>query len=867
MDEAHADRPQRTQSVATASRAHGVAGAMRRTTARSIIRVWAAPACAVTALGMPALAGASIARVASLEAVSGGVAAVAQTPARATRTPAATGSACAGRVVAHLRLRRLARMRARLSWRAPSAAASAAAASSAGVVYRVLRAGATVGQTRTDWIELAVTPGRRTTFTVQARYAGGAQTCSARTTMVVPVRLPARVRGLRVISRTASQVVVGWRGARSGDAPIVGYRVSLDGAVAGQTRTRRYTLILSAARAHRVRVVAVDTRERVGAPSRELLISPDRAAIAKGAPPSTPEGLGAAEVSETGATVWWLASRAGGASLAGYRVYRDGALVGQSTATSLHLTRLSSGHEYAITVSAVDADGSESARSAALELSTAHTAPSAPAGLSAVRVSDTSATLSWQAGSATSGSVAGYLLFENGEPVGVVQGTIVTVTLASQRTYTFTVRTMDTLGYLSASSSELTVLTTHTPPARPAGLAASSVTSHSSRLIWSPSVAVSGTIVGYRVFRNEVVVGQTSSTELEVEGLAPSSEYTFTVSAVDSLGAVSEPSAPLLLQTAPPNPTHGSVQAYVLASTDGSFEDLESHYEQVGVVYPTYYECGPEGAITGHDDPLITGWALARKIEVLPRVNCLNVAYEQSVLNDPSARQRTIEALAALCRAHGYSGIQIDFEDAPPAARRPFTAFITALAARLHSQGDKLSTVVTAKYWNVPTGRAAMYDDAALSVPSDYIFVLDWGYHWVTSTPGSIDEFGWFKRVAEYTATLPNLAKFTLGMPMYGVDWPSGGGPEHPGTALEYSAVVGLAASLGITPEWEATAQSPHFSYTDPEGVAHEVWYVDRQSVSARAALASSLGMQVGLWRLGEEDPGIWELPQLGGKG
>jgi spore germination protein YaaH len=159
-----------------------------------------------------------------------------------------------------------------------------------------------------------------------------------------------------------------------------------------------------------------------------------------------------------------------------------------------------------------------------------------------------------------------------------------------------------------------------------------------------------------------------------------------------------------------------------------------------------------------------------------------------------------------------------------------------------------------------------MYDDAALSVPSDYIFVLDWGLHWVTSSPGSIDEYNWFKRVAEYTATMPNLQKFTLGMPLYGVDWPDGGGAQHPGTAMEWAEIVALASQLGATPEWEATARSPHFSYTDSEGVHHEVWYVDQQSLQPRAELASSLGMKVGLWRLGREDQSIWELPQLGGE-
>ncbi len=73
--------------------------------------------------------------------------------------------------------------------------------------------------------------------------------------------------------------------------------------------------------------------------------------------------------------------------------------------------------------------------------------------------------------------------------------------------------------------------------------------------------------------------------------------------------------------------------------------------------------------------------------------------------------------------------------------------------------------------------------------PSDYIVVLDWGLHWLTSGPGSIDEYQWFKKVAEYAATMPDRSKFILGMPMYGIDWAGGrraAGPGHAAGVFEH---------------------------------------------------------------------------------
>ncbi len=795
-------------------------------------------------------------RALSAVALAAGTLALAAVPAPARSAHASTrgsASACARLTPRDLRLTRLRGGRARLSWRAPNGASGA-------VSYRVQRAGRTVGQTSASSIVLRVTPGRVTTFSVQVRGGG----CSSKLRERVAFRGPGRVGGLRIAGRAAGAVTIAWKAASPGDAPIAGYRVERDAAVVGQTRARSYSLKVSAGRTHRIVVAAVDTRGHVGPASEAIVIAASGlAGAAPSGAPGAPGGVSAGEVSEEGATIWWVASKPGGAKVVGYRVYREGALVGQTAGDSMRLSHLAFPHTYSVAVSAVDAEKRESARSAAIEVSTTHAAPNGPPLIAAERVTDTSATLSWQAGSANGGSIAGYLLFKDGAPVGLIDGQSATVALASDREYTFTVRAVDSYGYLSAPAPNVTVVTTHTPPPAPTDVSASDVTSTSARVSWAPSVAVSGAIVGYRVFRDGEPIGQASSPEMTLSDLAPSSEYAITVAAVDSLGAISEPTPALTLHTAEPTPTSGTAQAFLLASTDQSFHDLEAHYQQIGVVYPTYYECGAGGTILGSDDPLVTGWSEARKIEVMPRVNCQSIAREDEVLNDTATRTKVIEGLASLCRTYGYQGVQIDFEGAEPGERSAFTAFITALAERLHAQGDKLSTAVTAKYYNVLTGRAAMYDDAAISAVSDYVFVLDWGIHWTTSTPGSIDEYPWFKRVAEYTATLPNKSRFVLGMPMYGIDWAGAGGPSDPGTPLEYESIVALETTFGALPEWDATALSPHFSYTDGAGVHHQVWFTDEQSIGARAQLAESLGLKIGLWHLGSEDQGVWELPQL----
>ena len=57
--------------------------------------------------------------------------------------------------------------------------------------------------------------------------------------------------------------------------------------------------------------------------------------------------------------------------------------------------------------------------------------------------------------------------------------------------------------------------------------------------------------------------------------------------------------APAAINTAPPVPSRGRSHAFLLASTDRSFADFRAHYEQIGVVYPTYFDCSAAGDLTG----------------------------------------------------------------------------------------------------------------------------------------------------------------------------------------------------------------------------------------------------------------------------
>jgi spore germination protein YaaH len=353
-------------------------------------------------------------------------------------------------------------------------------------------------------------------------------------------------------------------------------------------------------------------------------------------------------------------------------------------------------------------------------------------------------------------------------------------------------------------------------------------------------------------------VRQVQGRSATLVNLAPATTYKLTVAAVDRRGYLGGQARSIAVSTAMPPATDGRAHAFLLATTDASFHDLQRHYRQIGTIYPTYYECrSGDGAILGVDDPLVTRWSKMRKIKVLPRFDCQRPSTLNRILNDMATRTSVIEGLAGLVQTHGYDGINIDFEAGYATDRDALSAFTRALAARLHPLGAQITIEVSPKNRPTTTGRSGFFDYPALAAAADHVFVMNWGYHWSTSEPGAPDYYPSAKSVADYVATMPHKSKWVLGTNLYGMDWPNGGGPGNVATAMEFGTMQALIARVGARPAYDSTADSWHFEYTE-NGVHHEVWFSTAATIGRRIQLAADRGLGIGFWRLGEEDEAVW---------
>jgi spore germination protein len=666
----------------------------------------------------------------------------------------------------------------------------------------------------------------------------------------------------------ADRVIVSWRVSRRAPAKLA-FRVTRDGAVVGQTRGRRMSVAVPPGKAPKIRITAI-VGGRVSRCAAAVTARPQSMAGVTGAV----AGLAVRPGSRGRAVLSW--DPLAGSTAAGYRILRNGRVAQRVTKPTL-VVRLT-GRPVRYQVAALDRTGRRGPRSGAVTVQAGHRRPTKPIGAGASDVTDTSVTLNWGASRAAAGRIAGYRVLRDGRTVKGVRATKVTLPKAAgPRTLSYRIVALDTAGWVSTDSDPITVTTaasTVAPaaavvpsaPSAPGAPGADAVGDTTLSLSWSPSTAPTGSgLRGYRLMRDGAIVSQVADPRAAISNLAPKSAHDWSVAAVDTRGAVSDPSPATHLVQADPPPATGVSHAFLLASTDASFDAFRANYRQIGTVYPTFYDCNTASAtVEGTDNPDIVTFAHDRRIQVLARFNCQNTAINHRILTEPALRETWLSTMMSLVAEHGYDGVNLDFEAVAAADRDALTSFAAELSGRLHAAGKLLSQAVSAKDKDIPNHpRSTAFDYAALAQYDDYVFVMAWGQHWSTSAPGPMDDINWVRSVADYAASMPNHQKFVIGTMLYGMDWAGDGGPDQPGEGRHYGEVQALSARYGAAPTFDPGVDAWTMKYTDDAGVARTIWYPDATTIGDRIAIARDRGMGVGFWRLGQEDDRVWNDPRL----
>ncbi len=349
--------------------------------------------------------------------------------------------------------------------------------------------------------------------------------------------------------QTITSVSLSWDVATD-DVGVSGYHVYRDGSLVGSPGGTSFTDTgLGVGSSHTYNISAYDAANNTSAQSAPFSANSSTDTT----PPTIPSSLLTTSVLDTSIGLSWTAST-DDVAVTGYKIYRDGSLVGTSPSASFIDTGLSPVTNYSYTVKAYDAANNTSTASAALPVQTAFdtTVPSTPTGLLATTRTDTTITLGWTAATDNVG-VSGYDVYRGGTLITTTSGTNYTDTGLSVNTaYTYRVRAHDASGNNSPQSAPLntSTLADLIAPTTPTGLAASGQTTTAITLSWnaaSDDVAVTN----YKLYRNGVAVTTTASLSYTDSGRRYNTSYNYTITALDAANNESPASTVLPASTLP----------------------------------------------------------------------------------------------------------------------------------------------------------------------------------------------------------------------------------------------------------------------------------------------------------------------------
>ena len=245
----------------------------------------------------------------------------------------------------------------------------------------------------------------------------------------------------------------------------------------------------------------------------------------------------------------------------------------------------------------------------------------------------------------------------------------------------------------------------------------------------------------------------------------------------------------------------------------------------------------------------------------------------QTFLASATAQAAAVTNVANAVSQLGLDGANLDYESMYNADFAPYGAFGAALRARLR-QADPAARVTVSTNANVSgSGIARKVTDAGV----DRVFIMGYNYRGASSSPvGSISPLDRYTGNSTDLDLLWTLGQYDkqgvphnrllLGLPYYGMRWPTTTGALH---SLRSSSGGGVAwfpssgVPAGVTVEHDLVEQSAWFAQQDPTTKAwSQTYYDDGTSLRAKYGLAVSRGLAgVGMWALGYDRgaKGYWE--------
>jgi chitodextrinase len=361
------------------------------------------------------------------------------------------------------------------------------------------------------------------------------------------VNTPSVPTGLMVSSRAAPEIDLSWS-ASSGPIGVAGYNIYRNGVKVGASLDTTYADTgLTPNTAYTYTVTAYDSASDESVQS----VSVNTSTLVDTSPPSIPSNLHQTGATVSTLTIAWDPS-ADNVGVTAYNIYRNGSLVKVQSGTSFTDTGLATYTGYNYIIISLDAAANQSSPSVTFVANTAKdlSPPTVPDTISETASTVNTLSLLWAASTDNVG-VTGYYVYRNGILVSTQGGTTFNDSgLTYSSSYTYTISAYDASGNVSAQSQPFNATSSNdtTPPTAPANLSSNNPLDNRLSLSWDASTD-NVQVAGYKVYRNNQLVGTTISTNFTDLGLAPSTSYNYFIKAYDQSNNISTASSTISAST------------------------------------------------------------------------------------------------------------------------------------------------------------------------------------------------------------------------------------------------------------------------------------------------------------------------------
>ncbi len=253
---------------------------------------------------------------------------------------------------------------------------------------------------------------------------------------------------------------------------------------------------------------------------------------------------------------------------------------------------------------------------------------------------------------------------------------------------------------------------------------------------------------------------------------------------------------------------------------------------------------------------------------VVLTVNNFDQGQLNALTSSPTAPSTLATALIGAIQAKNLDGVNLDLEGKGSGDQAGLTNLVAQVSAALHKVNPDYQVTMDT-YASSAGDPNGFYNIRALAPEVDAFFVMEYQFNLESGSsslsPLTSTMFSDKTAIEQYTQAV-SPAKVILGMPFFGIDWPTTDGTlSARATGAATTVSYGQIMASGRPIYWDATTDTGWTSY-EVGTQWHETFFEVPSSLYEAAQLAASSDLGgMGIWALGMDgnDPSM--LPALGG--